>query len=52
VEEVGNKKNNNNENLAPSNVTNVKEHKQLLGGQQTPPRKIGESFWTGSWEAL
>jgi hypothetical protein len=51
VEEVGNKKNNNNDNLALSNATNVKEHKQLLGGQQTPPRKIGESFWIGSWEA-
>jgi len=34
VEEVRNKKNNNNEKLvAPSNATNIKKHKQLLGGQ-------------------
>jgi len=31
VEEVENKKNNNNEKLVPSNATNIKKHKQLLG---------------------
>jgi hypothetical protein len=33
VEEVRSKKNNNNEKLAPSNATDIKKHKQLLGGQ-------------------
>jgi hypothetical protein len=32
VEEVKNK---NNEKLTPSNGTNIKKHKQLVGGQQT-----------------